>query len=165
MSPKSLLRHKLAVSSLDNLTQENFYPIISEPDEAIKMAEVTQLIFCAGKVYYDLLAQRRQNQLNHIAIIRIEQLYPFPSENFQAELRRYPQIKEIVWCQEEPKNQGAWYQSKHHFFDNLLDNNINVRYCGREPSAAPAVGSFSVHNQQQQEVINQALYGDKVGKK
>jgi len=162
MSPKSLLRHKLAVSTLEDLTEERFYPVISEQDEEIKIKQVTRLVFCSGKVYYDLLEQRRQDQLYHVAIIRIEQLYPFPNEDFQAELRRYKHVKEIVWCQEEPKNQGAWYQSRHHFFDNLLSD-MNVIYCGREPSAAPAVGNFAVHIKQQKEVVNQALYGKKEG--
>ena len=163
MSPKSLLRHKLAVSTLEDLTEELFYPLISEQDDEIKTKQVTRLVFCSGKVYYDLLEQRRQDELYHVAIVRIEQLYPFPNEDFQAELRRYKHVKEIVWCQEEPKNQGAWYQSRHHFFDNLLSG-MNVIYCGREPSAAPAVGSFSAHIKQQKEVVNQALYGKKEGK-
>jgi 2-oxoglutarate dehydrogenase E1 component len=163
MSPKSLLRHKLAVSTLEDLTEEVFYPVISEQDEEIKVKQVTRLVFCSGKVYYDLLEQRRQDQLHNVAIIRIEQLYPFPNEDFQAELRRYAHVKEIVWCQEEPKNQGAWYQSRHHFFDNLLSD-MNVIYCGREPSAAPAVGNFAAHIKQQKEVVNQALYGKKEGK-
>jgi len=163
MSPKSLLRHKLAVSTLEHLTGGEFYPIISEQNKEIKVQAVSRLVFCSGKVYYDLIAQRNQDELKNVAIIRIEQLYPFPSEGFQAELRRYSHVKDIVWCQEEPKNQGAWYQSKHHFFDNLLSD-IDVLYCGREPSAAPAVGSFSTHIKQQKEVVNQALYGKKEGK-
>ena len=160
MSPKSLLRHKLAISTLEDLAEEVFHPVISEQDKEIKVKQVTRLIFCSGKVYYDLLEKRREDQLYNVAIVRIEQLYPFPNEDFQAELRRYKHVKEIVWCQEEPKNQGAWYQSRHHFFDNLLSD-MNVIYCGREPSAAPAVGSFSVHIKQQKEVVNQALYGKK----
>ncbi|NOQ34800.1 MAG: 2-oxoglutarate dehydrogenase E1 component [Methylococcaceae bacterium] len=163
MSPKSLLRHKLAVSTLEDLTDGEFQVIISEHDNEIKTNQVDRLIFCAGKVYYDLLEQRRQDKLINVAIIRIEQLYPFPSERFKQELDKYSHVQEIIWCQEEPKNQGAWYQSKHHFFDNLLKD-MDVIYCGREPSAAPAVGSFSAHIKQQKEVVNQALYGNKKGK-
>ncbi len=162
MSPKSLLRHKLAVSTLEDFTDGEFQTIISEQDENIKDKDVTRVVFCAGKVYYDLLEQRRQDGTENVAIVRIEQLYSFPNERFRQELARYAHVKEIVWCQEEPKNQGAWYQSKHHLFDNLLEG-MDVIYCGREPSAAPAVGSFAVHIKQQKEVVNQALYGNKEG--
>ncbi|MCK4493372.1 MAG: 2-oxoglutarate dehydrogenase E1 component, partial [Methylococcales bacterium] len=163
MSPKSLLRHKLAVSTLEDLTGKMFQPIIKEQDREVLVKTVTRVIFCSGKIYYDLLEQRRRDGIYNVAIIRIEQLYPFPAHDFKAELRRYSHVKTIVWCQEEPKNQGAWYQSKHHFFDNLL-RNMDVVYCGRKPSAAPAVGDFSTHIQQQKEVVNEALYGSKEGK-
>lgn len=162
MSPKSLLRHKLAVSTLEDLTDGQFLPVIGEQDD-INPKKVTRLVMCAGKVYYDLLEARRQDDLKHVAIARIEQLYPFPDELFKAEVGRYPQLKEFIWCQEEPQNQGAWYQSKHHFSDNLASK-ISVAYAGREASAAPAVGNFRVHIEQQKAVVQSALYGKPSGK-
>lgn len=154
MSPKSLLRHKYAVSTLEELTNGQFQPILGEQELDIK--NVTRLVFCAGKVYYDLLETRREADLQHVALARIEQLYPFPEELFKAEIARYPNLKEFVWCQEEPKNQGAWYNSNHHFRDNLPEQ-IPMIYAGREPSAAPAVGNFRVHLEQQKTVVQSAL--------
>ena len=162
MSPKSLLRHKLAVSTLEDLTTGQFQPIIGEQD-AINPKKVTRIILCAGKVYYDLLEVRRQDNLNHIAIIRLEQLYPFPEALFKAEIAKYPHLQDFIWCQEEPKNQGVWYHSKHHFTDNLPAK-IPVVYAGREASAAPAVGKFHVHIEQQKAVVHAALYGTHSGK-
>lgn len=162
MSPKSLLRHKLAVSTLEDLTGGQFLPVIGEQDD-INPKKVTRLIMCSGKVYYDLLETRRQDELKHVAIARIEQLYPFPDELFKAEVARYPLLKEFIWCQEEPQNQGAWYQSKHHFSDNI-DPKISMTYAGREASAAPAVGNFRVHIEQQKAVVQSALYGKPSGK-
>ncbi len=161
MSPKSLLRHKLAVSSLEDLSQGQFQLVIDEIDDLDKSA-VTRLLMCSGKVYYDLLEARRRDKLTHIAIIRIEQLYPFPSQAFIQTIRQYPNIKEYVWVQEEPKNQGAWYQSKHHFYNNLAAG-ADIQYAGRPPSAAPAVGSFKTHIQEQRAVVQSALYGSSTG--
>ncbi len=163
MSPKSLLRHKQAVSTLEDLTDGQFYPVIGEQD-AINNNEVTRLILCAGKIYYDLLEVRRRDELKQVAIIRIEQLYPFPDESFKKEINQYPNLQHIIWCQEEPKNQGAWYQSKHHFYTNL-DKHITITYAGRPPSAAPAVGNFRTHIQEQRAVVNTALYGNTQGNK
>ncbi|MEQ1529328.1 MAG: 2-oxoglutarate dehydrogenase E1 component [Methylococcales bacterium] len=162
MSPKSLLRHKLAVSTLEDLTSGSFQNVIGEQDP-INAKKVTRVVLCAGKVYYDLLETRRQDDLKHVAIIRLEQLYPFPEEAYRAEIAKYPNLQELVWCQEEPKNQGAWYQSNHHFVDNLADH-IRVSYSGREASAAPAVGNFRVHIEQQKAVVHSALYGNHSGK-
>ena len=156
MSPKSLLRHKLAVSTLEDLTEGQFLAVIPEYRE-VNPKKITRLILCSGKVYYDLVEQRDLDELEHIAIIRIEQLYPFPSKLFQQELHKYPNIEHIVWCQEEPKNQGAWYQSKHHFYINI-GRDAHIIYAGREASAAPAVGSHALHIAQQKAVINTALY-------
>ncbi len=156
MSPKSLLRHKLAVSTLNELTNGQFHPILGESE--MDDLNVTRLVFCAGKVFYDLLETRREENLNHVAIARIEQLYPFPEELFKAEVARYPNLKEFVWCQEEPKNQGAWYNSNHHFVEHLPAE-ISVVYAGREASAAPAVGNFKVHLEQQKAVVHTALSG------
>jgi len=156
MSPKSLLRHKLATSTLEDLTDGQFLPVIPEQDK-LKPRQVTRLVLCSGKVYYDLLEKRRADKLEHVAIVRIEQLYPFPSDLFKAEINRYPYLKKIIWCQEEPKNQGAWYQSKHHFYDNI-EGDMTVFYVGREASAAPAVGNHAVHIEQQKRVVEAALY-------
>jgi 2-oxoglutarate dehydrogenase E1 component len=164
MSPKSLLRHKLAVSTLEDLTTGQFQTVIGELDYH-NAKKITRIIFCAGKVYYDLLEARREDSenLKHVAIARLEQLYPFPGELFKAEIANYTHLKEFVWCQEEPKNQGAWYHSNHHFIDSL-DSRIIVTYAGREPSAAPAVGKFHVHIEQQKAVVHDALYGKPSGK-
>ena len=162
MSPKSLLRHKLAVSTLEDLTNGHFQPVIGEQDD-INPKSVTRLVLCGGKVYYDLLEARRQDNLQHVAIVRIEQLYPFPDTLFKAEIAKYPFLKELIWCQEEPKNQGAWHQSKHHFIDNL-HTAISVTYAGRDASAAPAVGKFHIHIEQQKAVVQSALYGKSSGK-
>jgi 2-oxoglutarate dehydrogenase E1 component len=155
MAPKSLLRHKLAVSTLEELTQGQFHPILGENE--LDDNAVTRLVLCAGKVYYDLLEARREANLPHVAIARIEQLYPFPESLFKAEIARYPNLKEFVWCQEEPKNQGAWYNSSHHFIE-CMPEKISVVYAGREASAAPAVGNFRVHVEQQKAVVKSALF-------
>ena len=162
MSPKSLLRHKLAVSTLEDLTAGHFLPVIGEQDK-LNPKKVTRFILCAGKVYYDLLEARNENKLEHVAVARLEQIYPFPEKLLKAELASYPNLKEFIWCQEEPKNQGAWYQTKHHFTDNVSAN-ISVTYAGRDASAAPAVGKFHVHIEQQKAVVQAALYGNPSGK-
>jgi len=162
MSPKSLLRHKLAVSTLEDLTTGHFQPIIGE-QELLNPKKVTRFVLCAGKVYYDLLEARTQDKLEHIAIARLEQIYPFPETLLKTELAKYPNLKEFIWCQEEPKNQGAWYQTKHHFTDNISAN-ISVTYAGRDASASPAVGKFHVHIEQQKAVVHSALYGNHSGK-
>lgn len=157
MTPKSLLRHKLAVSSLADLTTGRFRNVIGEVDEHLPEA-ITRVVLCSGKVYYELLDARRKQALSHVAIIRIEQLYPFPDEEFMAELVRYDQIAELVWCQEEPENQGAWHQIKHRFMA-LLKGDITLSYAGRPMSASPAVGQYHRHIEQQKRVIDDALHG------
>ncbi|MDG4562915.1 MAG: thiamine pyrophosphate-dependent enzyme, partial [Candidatus Competibacter sp.] len=155
MSPKSLLRHRMAVNSLEDLTEGCFQEIIGEIDPHDPQ-QITRLVFCGGKVYYDLLEARRERKLEHVAIIRIEQLYPFPQALYGQQLERYPNVTDIVWCQEEPKNQGAWYQSLHHL-ERGVQPHQTLHYAGREPSASPAVGYYSVHVEQQQTLVNQAL--------
>ncbi|MCX7084177.1 MAG: 2-oxoglutarate dehydrogenase E1 component [Methylococcales bacterium] len=161
MSPKSLLRHKLAVSSLEDLTTGHFQEVIGE-QEKVDAKKITRFILCAGKVYYDLLEARNQDKLEHVVIVRLEQLYPFPDKLLRQEFAKYPKLKEFIWCQEEPKNQGAWYQSKHHFTDNVPAN-VSVSYAGRDASAAPSVGKFHVHIEQQKAVVQSALYGNTLG--
>ena len=155
MSPKSLLRHPLAVSSLDEMATGKFHSVIGEVDN-INSKDVERVIFCSGKVYYELLEQRRKNEQTNIAIIRIEQLYPFPEQELQVVLKDYQHVKQFVWCQEEPQNQGAWYCSQHHFRAAIPEGTY-LTYAGRNASAAPAVGYMSVHVKEQQALVTQAL--------
>ncbi|MFI4918922.1 MAG: 2-oxoglutarate dehydrogenase E1 component [Legionellales bacterium] len=155
MTPKSLLRHKLAVSSLDELTSGKFYTVIPEVD-VLDAHKVTKIVLCCGKVYYDLLQARRDKNLHDVAVVRIEQLYPFPNEALTVELNKFPQAREVVWCQEEPQNQGVWFSSQHHIRE-CLHAEQTLHYAGREFAAAPAVGSPALHAQQQQALVEQAL--------
>ncbi len=158
MSPKSLLRHKLAVSTLEDLAQGQFQTVIPEIDE-IKPADVTHVVLCGGKVYYDLLEKRREQKRNDIAIIRIEQLYPFPEKKLAEALAPYKKAQSIVWCQEEPMNQGAWYCSQHHMHNVVRDwkEKLRVRYAGRPSAAAPACGSVYLHAKEQAALIEDAF--------
>lgn len=155
MSPKNMLRHKLAISTLSELAEGEFQVIITEVDD-IKPADVRRVILCCGKVYYDLLEERRKKKQFNIAIIRIEQLYPFPEAVLQKELQRYKKAQDIVWCQEEPKNQGVWYQVKHRLSD-CLTKDQTLQYVGRAESASPAAGYASLHHEQQITLIKEAL--------
>ena len=155
ISPKSLLRHPLAVSTLDELVNGTFQTVIGEIDE-LDPKQVKRVVLCAGKVYYDLLEQRRANNQKDVAIIRIEQLYPFPHEDVKAALASYAHVKDIVWCQEEPQNQGAWYCSKHNF-EEALPAGAKLTYAGRPASASPAVGYMSLHTKQQKQLVADAL--------
>lgn len=155
MTPKSLLRHKLAVSALDELTDGKFQLVITETD-TLKNANVKRVVLCSGKVYYDLLTKRRETKQNDIAIIRIEQLYPFPHDELKAQLARYKNAKEVVWCQEEPENQGAWLIILHHLKE-CLAKAQTLNYVGRKSSAAPAVGYAGLHAKQQAEIVIKAL--------
>ena len=154
-TPKSLLRHPLAVSPMEDLINGSFQNVIDEVDN-LKAEQVRKVIFCSGKVYYDLLETRRSKQLNDIAIIRIEQLYPYPNEEVKSIIAKYTEVTDFIWCQEEPKNQGAWYCCQ----DNIrssLPNNASLTYIGREAAAAPAVGYAGVHNEQQKRLVEEAL--------
>ena len=155
MTPKSLLRHKLAVSAIKDLTSGGFHTVIPEIDE-LDCEKITNVVLCCGKVYYDLLQKRRDAALQHVAIIRIEQLYPFPKKSLIRELAKYPNAKKIVWCQEEPQNQGVWFSSQHNGID-CLSPEQSLHYAGRGFAAAPAVGSPYLHAKQQQELVEQAL--------
>ena len=155
MSPKSLLRHPLAVSSLEELANGQFLPAIGEID-ALDPAKVRRVVLCSGKVYYDLLEQRRKNEQTDVAIIRIEQLYPFPYESVRALLSAYAHVTDYVWCQEEPLNQGAWYCSQHNLRQ-VIPARATLNYAGRPASASPAVGYMSLHTQQQKNLVDDAL--------
>ncbi len=158
MSPKSLLRHKETGSSLEELAESSFQVVIDETDEIAK-DKVRKLIICSGKVYYDLRSERRARELDDIAIVRLEQLYPFPHDDFQNCLLQYENIEEIVWCQEEPMNQGAWYSSQHHIRRIISEHfpKIWLGYAGREASAAAAAGYPALHLSQQKQFIDEAL--------
>ena len=163
MSPKSLLRHKLSSSTLDKITSGGFKLVIDEIDDNIGKDAVTRLLICSGKVYYDLLAARRGNEAGNIAIIRLEQLFPFPLQEMKRVISSYPNAREIVWVQEEPKNQGGWYymQSRGTMIGCLSAQHV-FGYAGRSYSASPAVGSMSLHLAQQQKLVEDALQPEKL---
>lgn len=155
MTPKSLLRHPQAVSSLEELAEGVFHNVIGET-EALNTKKVKRVIICSGKVYYDLLAARTEAKIKDVAIIRVEQLYPFPHEEMAAALADYQHVEDFVWCQEEPQNQGAWYSSQHHFRE-AIPQGARLTYAGRAASSSPAVGYASVHKEQQDKLVNEAL--------
>jgi 2-oxoglutarate dehydrogenase E1 component len=156
MTPKSLLRHKLAVTPLEDLARGRFRTVLDEVDD-LDPAAVKRIVFCSGKVYFDLLEQRRADGITHVALVRLEQLYPFPADEYQEVLDRYPNAREIVWCQEEPQNQGAWYQIRHRLQEPLSSRDL-VFYAGRAGAAAPAAGIYQVHVEQQQRLVRAALH-------
>ena len=160
LTPKSLLRHKLATSDRNELCEGAFATVIDETDD-IARDNVERLVICSGKVYYDLLERRRETAAETVAIIRIEQLYPFPEQDFAEVVGRYKHLREVVWCQEEPMNQGAWYSTQHHIRRRVLehDESLYLIYAGREAFAAPAVGYSAIHNEQQQALVEDALFG------
>jgi 2-oxoglutarate dehydrogenase E1 component len=155
MSPKSLLRKKEAASSIQDLANGSFQTVLPEVD-ALEAKDVKRVVACCGKVYYDLLGSRRERRLDNIAIIRVEQLYPFPHKQFAAEMKRYPNATEVVWCQEEPQNQGAWYQTAHYFRENMREDQ-KLYYAGRPASASPAGGYMARHIERQKALVEQAF--------
>jgi 2-oxoglutarate dehydrogenase E1 component len=159
MTPKSLLRHKLSVSQLDELTRGTFHNVIDEVDD-IEAAKVKRIVFCSGKVFFDLLEARRTLGLHDVAIVRIEQLYPFPIEEYKAVIAKYQHARDVVWCQEEPQNQGAWYQIRHRLQEPLSSKD-QLLYSGRAPAAAPATGIAKMHAEQQTELVDAALRADR----
>jgi 2-oxoglutarate dehydrogenase E1 component len=155
MSPKSLLRHKEAVSSLEELADGGFQTVIGET-EKIVAKNVKRVILCSGKVYYELLAYRREHQIADVAIVRFEQLYPFPHDEYKKQLAKFPNAREVVWCQEEPQNQGAWYRLRAYFRADAGPKQV-IAYAGRPVSASPAVGYMSKHVAQQKQLIEDAF--------
>jgi len=133
----------------------SFRNVIDEVDD-IQPSKVTRVVFCSGKVYFDLLDSRRADGIHNVALVRIEQLYPFPAEEYAAIIRKYSNAREIVWCQEEPQNQGGWYQIRHRLQE-PLSADYQLFYAGRAPAAAPATGIFKSHVQQQQALVDAAL--------
>ncbi|MFC4728542.1 2-oxoglutarate dehydrogenase E1 component [Coralloluteibacterium thermophilus] len=157
MTPKSLLRHKLAVSTLDELATGSFQRMI--PDVRVKNAKkVERVVLCSGRVYYDLVEEAEKQGLENVALVRVEQLYPFPRDEVAAELKRLGAAKDVVWCQEEPLNQGAWYQIRHHLTA-CVGAKQALHYAGRARSAAPAAGHASTHIEEQKKLVADALTG------
>ena len=155
LTPKSLLRHKLSVSTLAEFANGRFMPVIEDHD-APADDKVTRVVFCSGKVYFDLAEYRRSEKIDGVAIVRIEELYPFPIEDYARIVGRYKDAKEIVWCQEEPQNQGAWYQIRHRLQE-ALSPQRQLFYAGRPGAAAPASGIHALHVRQQQALVAAAL--------
>jgi len=157
-TPKSLLRNKDATSPLSEFTKGGFQTVIPEQNaDVVKKAEkVKRVICCSGKVYYDLVKKREERGSDDVAIVRVEQLYPFPHKVFGAELRKYPNATDIVWCQDEPQNQGAWFFVQHYIHENMLDGQ-KLGYAGRAASASPAVGYAHLHQEQQKTLIEAAF--------
>jgi 2-oxoglutarate dehydrogenase E1 component len=155
MTPKSLLRNKDAASPVQEFTKGGFQTVI--PDAmALKSDKVKRVIVCSGKVYYDLIKKREEKGSADVAILRVEQLYPFPHKVFAAELKKYPNATEVVWCQDEPQNQGAWFFVQHYIHENMLDGQ-KLGYSGRAASASPAVGYAHVHQEQQKALVEGAF--------
>jgi 2-oxoglutarate dehydrogenase E1 component len=158
ITPKSLLRHKEATSELDDLTSGTFKTVLPEKEPS-DPKRVTRLILCSGKVYFDLLERKKADERDDVAIVRIEQLYPFPGDDLDELLSQHSKLKHVVWCQEEPMNQGAWYCSQHHMRNALHRHNpkLYLQYAGRDASAAPACGHMSVHIEEQKKLVNDAF--------
>ncbi len=156
MTPKSMLRNRLSASPIEAITDRGFQTVIGAAVE--KPRAVRRVVLCSGKVYYDLEEERRKRGLDEVAIVRIEQLYPFPHEAFDEAVGPYGRATELVWCQEEPLNQGAWYHSQHHIRAHMKPGQ-KLKYAGRPLSASPATGYFQVHLQQQRALVEDALTG------
>lgn len=159
MSPKSLLRHKDAISTLDELAEGTFNTILDDVDSNIDAKKVSRVLLCSGKVYYDLLDKKRKDEVEDVAIVRIEQLYPFPEDDLAEVLSKYPKASTIVWVQEEPQNQGAWYCSQHHMRNviNQTHPKVYLQYSGRPGSAAPAAGYAHAHSEEQAKLVEDAF--------
>jgi 2-oxoglutarate dehydrogenase E1 component len=155
-TPKSLLRHKESVSPLPEFAEEKFRAVNGEWDESIKPDKVKRLIVCSGKVFFDLMAARKEQNLKDAAIVRIAQLYPFPHDEFQAQMDLYPNAGEVVWCQEEPGNQGAWHRIQHYILRHMRPEQV-LGYAMRASSASPAAGYLQLHNEQQKELVQAAF--------
>ena len=152
MTPKSLLRNKDATSPLSEFTRGGFQTVIPESKE-LKADKVKRIVVCSGKVYYDLAKKRDEREADDVAIIRVEQLYPFPHKAFAAELRKYPNLVDVVWSQDEPQNQGAWFFVQHYIHENMQEGQ-KLGYSGRAASASPAVGYSHLHQEQQKALVD-----------
>ncbi len=160
MTPKSLLRHKLSVSPVEELAEGTFHAVLPDDDQ-LNQSQVRRVVICTGKVYFDLLEKRRQREITDVALLRVEQLHPFPYDRLTKLLFEYQRVVDIVWCQEEPKNQGAWYQIRH-ALRRCLRADQTLAYCGRAWSASPAAGHYRLHQQQQSALVDTALGTDPI---
>jgi 2-oxoglutarate dehydrogenase E1 component len=156
MTPKSLLRAKDATSPLAEFTKGEFKTVIGPARAEVEGEKVKRVIACSGKVAYDLIKKRDEKKAWDVAILRVEQLYPFPHKSFAAELKRFPNATELVWCQDEPQNQGAWFFIQHQIHENMTDGQ-KLGYAGRPASASPAVGYSHLHVEQQKALLDQAF--------
>ena len=160
MTPKSLLRHKLCVSAFDDMVPGRYFDrVISERGKLVADSKVKRVVLCSGKVYYDLLAERAQRGIKNVALVRLEQLYPFPVRSLSRELARYPAAG-VVWCQEEPRNMGGWSFVDRRIEDILINLDGKAArpvYVGRAEAAAPATGSLKRHNKEQAKLVDEAL--------
>jgi 2-oxoglutarate dehydrogenase E1 component len=157
MTPKSLLRAKDAGSPLTDFTKGEFKTVIGEVSAEVNADKVKRVIACSGKIYYDLVKARAERKNGDVAILRVEQLYPFPHKAFAAEMKKYPNALEVVWCQDEPQNQGAWFFVQHYIHENMGEGQ-KLGYAGRPASASPAVGYAHLHQEQLKALLEQA-YG------
>ena len=155
-TPKSLLRHKESVSPLEEFAESKFKPVNAEWDADIKPENAKRVIFCSGKIFFDLMAARKQRGLKDTAIVRIAQLYPFPHDELQEQIDLYRDAGEVLWCQEEPANQGAWYWIQRYLLRHMREDQV-LAYATRPSSASPAVGYASLHNEQQKELVDAAF--------
>ena len=156
MTPKSLLRAKDAGSPMIEFTRGEFKTVLGETHAAINAEKVKRVIACSGKVYYDLVRKREERKAHDVAILRVEQLYPFPHKAFAAEMKKYPNATDVVWCQDEPQNQGAWFFVQHYVHENMLEGQ-RLGYAGRPASASPAVGYAHLHQEQQKALLDHAF--------
>ena len=152
MTPKSLLRHPKAVSPMDEILEGEFHEVLDDP---MQPENVNRVVLCTGKVYYDLLAQREKSEVDNVALIRVEQLYPWPGQQLDAVLKPYRDAEEWVWAQEESYNMGAWFFVE----PRLRSMDIDVKFVGRDASASPAAGSHHVHAFEQTELAKAAIGG------
>jgi 2-oxoglutarate dehydrogenase E1 component len=155
-TPKSLLRHKESVSPLEEFAESKFKPVNADWDQGIRPQDVKRVIFCSGKVFFDLMAARKERGVKDVAIARIAQLYPFPQDEFQEQVNLYKSASEVVWCQEEPANQGAWYWIQRYILKHMREDQV-LGYAMRASAASPAVGYSSLHNEQQKELVDAAF--------
>ena len=156
LTPKSLLRAKDATSPLSDFTKGEFRTVIGPLRAEIEPDKVKRVIACSGKVAYDLIRRRDEKKAFDVAIVRVEQLYPFPHKAFAAEMKRFPNASEVVWCQDEPQNQGAWFFVQHYIHENMAEGQ-KLGYAGRPASASPAVGYGLLHQEQQKALLEQAF--------
>jgi 2-oxoglutarate dehydrogenase E1 component len=156
LSPKSLLRNKDAGSPLEALTKGGFHTVIGETDKTIDTKKASRVLACSGKIYYELVNARKARKSSHVGIIRVEQAYPFPHRAFAAEMKKFPEATEVIWVQDEPQNQGFWFQIQHNILENMLPGQ-KLAYAGRPASASPAVGYLEKHTAQLKDLLDTAF--------